>query len=116
MVTEEQKGYYVGIDLGGTNIAAGVTDGSRKVLFEHCVPPDLPQAIYDMVKDMLADHKMGFGNIKSVGIGIPGTVNRETGMVEYANNFGFDHVPFVSMIKELFPCPVFADNDAKAAA
>lgn len=123
MVTEEQKGYYVGIDLGGTNIAAGVTDGSHKVLFEHCVPTDLPrpahelaQAIYDMVKDMLADHKMGFGDIKSVGIGIPGTVNRETGMVEYANNFGFDHVPFVTMIKELFPCPVFADNDAKAAA
>lgn len=115
--------YHIGIDLGGTNIGAGVTDAGHRLLFEHSVPTRLPrpagqlaEAIYDMVKDMLAEHGMGFEDVESAGVGIPGTVNRETGMVEYANNFGFDHVPFVRMIEDLFPCPVFAENDAKAAA
>jgi len=119
----EEKAYYMGIDLGGTNIAAGVTDGNFKLLFQSSVPTGLPRpagelarAVYDMAGDMLAGHGMDFGHIKSMGIGIPGTVNRETGMVEYANNFGFDHVPFLKMIKELFPCPVYGENDAKAAA
>ena len=122
-MAEDNTKHYVGIDLGGTNIAAGVTDRDHKILFEHSVPTGLPrpadelaQAVFDMVKDMLKDHGMDFGDVTCAGIGIPGTVNQETGMVEYANNFGFDHVPFVTMIQELFPCPVFAENDAKAAA
>ncbi len=54
MVTEEQKGYYVGIDLGGTNIAAGGTDGDHKILFEHsgaircCLSIVFPQICQDL--------------------------------------------------------------------
>ena len=48
-----------------------------------------------------------------MGIGIPGTVNKETDCIEYANNFGFENVPFLKMLKELFPCPVYGENDAK---
>lgn len=115
--------YSIGIDLGGTKIAAGVTDQKNQLLFETSIPTNLPKtaeaiadSIYILVSEMLAAHDMDFAQIESVGVGIPGTVNQETGMVEYANNFGFDNVPFVKMIEERFPCPVYAENDAGAAA
>ena len=43
-------------------------------------------------------------------------MNKETDCIEYANNFGFENVPFLKMLKDLFPCPVYGENDAKAAA
>lgn len=41
-MAEDNTKHYVGIDLGGTNIAAGVTDRDHKILFEHSVPTGLP--------------------------------------------------------------------------
>ena len=83
-MAEDNTKHYVGIDLGGTNIAAGVTDRDHKILFEHSVPTGLPrpadelaQAVFDMVKDMLKDHGMDFGDVTCAGIGIPGTVNQK---------------------------------------
>lgn len=115
--------YHIGIDLGGTKIAAGVVTREHQILCKSSVPTDLPRspesladAIQDLAMGMLKEHSIHISQIESLGIGIPGTVNKVTGMIEYANNFGFDNVPFISMLQQRFPFPVMAENDAKAAA
>lgn len=115
--------YYVGVDLGGTNIAAGLVDEGYRLLAKASTPTGLPRApeeiadtIYQLAARLLQANGVGFPQVESVGVGIPGTVNRAEGVVEYANNFGFRNVPLVRMLKGWFPCPVWAENDAKAAA
>lgn len=113
----------IGIDLGGTKIAAGLVDENRNVIASVQEATDLPKpaeeivlAVYNLVHRLLKEEGFTFEQVESIGIGIPGTVNKETDVVEYANNFGFEHVPFVKMLKEKFPCPLYAENDANAAA
>ncbi|MDO4330209.1 MAG: ROK family protein [Lachnospiraceae bacterium] len=115
--------YHIGIDLGGTNIAAGVVTHEHKLVCKASVPTALPRSaesladgIWELAVNMLKENHMEMRQIESLGIGIPGTVNKATGMIEYANNFGFDNVPFIGMLQQRFPCPVLAENDAKAAA
>lgn len=113
----------IGIDLGGTKIAAGLVDENRVLGSSIQEPTGLPrpagelaEAIYHLADRLLKEQGLTFQDVESVGIGIPGTVNKETDCIEYANNFGFENVPFLKMLKELFPCPVYGENDAKAAA
>ncbi len=113
----------LGIDLGGTNIAAGLVDSSFRLMAKASVPTGLPKtpeeigdAIRNLAAGLLEENGLDFSQVGSVGIGIPGTVNKAEGMVEYANNLEFNNVPFIKMINRRFPCPVFAENDAKAAA
>lgn len=115
--------YRIGIDLGGTNIAAGIVDETGRLMAKRSEPTGLPKAAQALAQDirelagrLLEENGLDFKQVRSAGIGIPGTVNQENGSVEYANNFGFEQVPFVNMLRALFPCPLYAENDAKAAA
>lgn len=113
----------MGIDLGGTKIAAGIVNENLQIEADMQVPTGLPREPEDLADEifrlafkLLESRNLSMTDLGSVGIGIPGTVNQERESVEYANNFGFDDVPFVRMLRERFPCPVYAENDAKAAA
>jgi len=115
--------YDIGVDLGGTNIAIGIVNCDGKILCKDSVPTDLPRspesivdAIYDLTEDLLHRKHLSLDDCTSIGIGIPGTVNAEAGVVEYANNFGFTNVSFVKLLKDRFPIKVYAENDAAAAA
>ncbi len=113
----------IGIDLGGTNITAGLVDENKKIVMEKSVKTALPRSAESIALDMghlcdelLKESNLTYDDIESVGAGVPGTVNMETGVVEYANNLGFDNVPFSSMLKQYIKCPVRMDNDANCAA
>lgn len=106
----------IGIDLGGTKIAAGLVDENRVLGPAVQEPTGLPkpakelaEAIYRLTERLLKEQGLTFQDVESVGIGIPGTVNKETDCIEYANNFGFENVPFLKMLKDLFPCPVYGE-------
>ena len=116
------KKYDIGIDLGGTNIAAGIVDEACRILCKRSVPTDLPKSseeivekIYKLTSNLLSENAIALEECESIGIGIPGTVDSENGIVEYANNLGFTNVPFVSMLAEKFERKVYAENDAIAA-
>lgn len=115
--------YNIGIDLGGTNIAVGLVDQDLNLVYQTSRPTDLPKTperladdIHALVVEMLAERGLTEQDVGCAGIGIPGTVNQAEGTVEYANNFGFDNVPFVRLLQERFACPLLAANDAGAAA
>lgn len=115
--------YNIGIDLGGTNIAVGLVDEAFRLVYQVSEPTGLPKTpeqladdIHALVLRMLADRGLTEADVGCAGIGIPGTVNQAEGTVEYANNFGFDNVPFVRLLQERFSCRLLAANDAGAAA
>jgi glucokinase len=114
---------YLGIDLGGTNIVAGIVSEDNKIVCKKSVLTNLPKSpveiveeIYSLTESLLTDEKLTFKDIRSIGIGIPGTVNLKTGVVEFANNLNFIRVPLINLIKQYFPIPVYYENDARAAA
>lgn len=115
--------YYIGIDLGGTNIAAGVVDTEFNILAKASVPTARPRPCRDICKDMAkaaleSVDKAGLSldSIESVGIGAPGTVNSDSGVIEYSNNLDFYNEPVAKYITEYIHKPVYVENDANAAA
>ena len=115
--------YYVGIDLGGTNIVAGVVDENYNIIATAKTKTNCPRpekAIADdmakMALEAVKNAKLTIDDIEWVGIGTPGIANSETGIIEYSNNLGFNNTPMVKYIQETIDKPVFIENDANAAA
>ena len=116
--------YTIGIDLGGTNIAVGLVDESYKIVRKRSVETKAFREADEIVEDMAAvckklcdDEGISIDEIESVGIATPGTANRDTGVVKYANNLPFRNYPIAEKLKEFFPVKkVIIANDADAAA
>lgn len=117
--------YYIGIDLGGTNIKAGVCDKDFKILGRASVRTDLPRPaeaigadIASAAKIAVADAGLTLADIEWVGIGAPGSIDPVKGEVVYANNLGFLHAPLVKYVEQGLGgrINVYLENDANAAA
>lgn len=114
---------YIGIDLGGTNIAAGLVDEKGNIVYEASLPTikerDPREIVADMAK-LAVQVTEGAGctiaDVKAVGIGCPGTVDDENGLVVYSNNIVMDHFPMVEEFRKHVDLPVCLENDANAAA
>lgn len=115
--------YRIGIDLGGTNIAAGLVDESLRIVDTSSVSTNVPRPVEAIVSDMvrlvhtlLERNGLNLQQVTSVGVGVPCTANPENGHMEDANNLGFEDTPFLSLLAERLPVPVYFDNDANVAA
>ena len=115
--------YYIGIDLGGTNIVAGVVDENYKIIAKASTKTNLPRPEKEIADDMVkvsleAIESAGItiDNIEWVGVGTPGIANSEKGIIEYSCNLGFENTPMKKYIPESIDKPVFIENDANAAA
>lgn len=115
--------YRIGIDLGGTNIAAGLVDHELKIVDIMSVKTNAPRPVEAIVADMVylvhtltRRNQIDLSLVASVGVGVPCTANPENGHMEDANNLRFDDVPFLSLLAEQLPVPVYFDNDANVAA
>ena len=109
---------YLGIDLGGINVAAGLVSDTGEVVSHRSVPtPRTPNAVADAIADHVKNllSKTG-GTVEYIGLGAPGTIDPDTGVVEYWSNLDFHHVPLASMITERTGLPVRMENDAGCAA
>ena len=115
--------YYVGIDLGGTNIVAGVVDENYNIIAKASTKTNCPRPEKEIADDMakmaieaVKNAKLTMDQIEWIGVGTPGIANSETGIIEYSNNLGFKNTPMVKYIQESIDKPVFIENDANAAA
>lgn len=115
--------YYIGIDLGGTNIAVGVVDDSFQIIGRATAPAGAFRPAEQIADDMaataraaLADAGMTLDEVEWVGIGTPGTVNPETGTTGSAFNLGFHCTPLAGLIEARLGKKTFLENDANAAA
>jgi glucokinase len=115
--------YYLGIDLGGTHIAAGIVDENMNIIIKASIPTNLPrplielmQDIADLSKRIIAEVKLQDSDIAWVGVGTPGSVNIATGVVEYANNIKFINYPLKEILGKLMNKTIYVENDANCAA
>lgn len=116
--------YRIGVDLGGTNIVAGVIDENNTIIAKgerktNCPRP--AEAIFDdmaaAVKDAMAKANITEKDVISVGVGTPGSVNKGEELIEFANNLAFENVPAYKMLRERINIDkVYFDNDANCAA
>lgn len=114
---------YLGIDLGGTNIAVGLVNEDGKIIKKESTPTIKSRAYTEIVKDMArlcknVVRKSGktMDDVKAIGMGSPGTVDNSRGMVVYANNLKMDHSPIAAELQKYINKPINIENDANAAA
>jgi len=116
--------YYLGIDLGGTDIKAGVIDEEYKIVAKNVVPTNANRLVEEVVADMVVAGKTAVKmagiseeDIVYVGIGIPGAVNSKTNIVLLAPNLpGWRKIDVIPIFQKHWDIPVFLGNDADAAA
>lgn len=115
--------YKLGIDLGGTNIVAGVVDESFKIIATAKRKTNCPRPAEEIVEDMAAvvlEAVAAAGikkeDIESAGVGAPGSIDPDNGVVVYSNNLGFFNLPLSRLLKDKTGLDFYLDNDANAAA
>lgn len=115
--------YYVGIDLGGTNIAAGLVNEEGKIVSSVSVPTNAERDYTEIVKDMadvskkvINDAGVSVEEVGGVGIGCPGAIDNANGVCTYANNLNMDHAEIAAEFQKHLNLPVNLENDANAAA
>ena len=115
--------YAIGIDLGGTNIAAGIVTEDYKLLEKGSVPTKAQRPWQEVAADMARlamelVEKAGLSRADCAGIGVgsPGICNGDTGEVVYSNNLYWDDVPLCPTLTRLTGLPCRLSNDANCAA
>lgn len=112
--------YFAGIDLGGTFVKLGIVDENGKILARNKFPTgkERPndEVIRDMANGITAMEKDNNLKTTAVGIGIPGITDSENATVVFADNLGWKNVEIGKKLSSLLDKPVFACNDASAAA
>ena len=116
--------YYLGIDLGGTNIAVGIVNEKYEIIIKGSVPTLAHREGKLIIKDMaelckklIASAGLTLADIAYAGIATPGTADSDTGVVVYANNLPFKKFPLASILRELTGVQnIRMANDANAAA
>lgn len=115
--------YRIGVDLGGTNIAVGVVDDNYRIVGRGKVKTNAPRPAEEIFDDIakairlaVDDAGLTMDDIASVGVGTPGSVNKEEGTIEFSNNLDFNNVPAKKMLEERVGKTCVFENDANAAA
>ena len=116
--------YRIGIDLGGTNIAAGLVNENFEIIAKDSTPTLVGRPNTEIVRDIakMAESVCKAAGIRtadvtSLGIASPGIVDDTTGEVIYANNLDFRHFPILPELRKLVDIPeLHIENDANAAA
>lgn len=115
--------YKLGIDLGGTNIVAGVVDENCNIVATAKRKTACPRPADEILDDMAAVAVEAVENaglkkedIEAAGVGTPGAIDPVNGIVCYANNLGFFDVPMAQMLKDRTGIDFYIENDANAAA
>src|SRR5437763_632413 len=114
---------YVGVDLGGTNVRAAVVDvgghvlGQEKHRLLSREPPQVAEAVVRAAKTACGAAGMPFGEMKGMGVGVAGWIEKGTGMVMNAPNLGWREVPFLKLVQARAPrLPMWIGNDLSVAA
>ncbi|MGI6690536.1 MAG: ROK family protein [Christensenellales bacterium] len=114
--------YYIGIDLGGTHIAAGIVDDTGSILAKAETPTLVERPYQEVIADMAVCVRQAADNAGvslteacSIGIGIPGVADNSTGYVIFCTNLGWTDIPLRDELQKHIDLPIYIDNDATVA-
>ena len=108
----------VGVDMGGTKILSAVIDAEGNILSTAKLPTKADAGtsvvidrITDSIQKAIAKSGVNEASIEAVGIGSPGPLDPETGVVIFAPNLGWRDVPLKAELEARIGIPTFVDND-----
>ncbi|MBA5852027.1 ROK family protein [Clostridium sp. cel8] len=117
------KKYVVGVDLGGTKIAVASSDLDGNVIYENTIATNASEGesailnrIITLIDEVIKKSKIKTEDIVCIGIGSPGPLDSEKGVIITTPNLPFKNFQIVNPIREKFNIPVVLDNDANVAA
>ena len=115
--------YYIGIDVGGTNLVSGLVNENGHILDKVSHPVNKDMTAEELCSELarLARKvcEMGdvpYDQIKAVGVGLPGLVDNKHGVVLQTPNMPFRNTPFRELFQKVWEVPVYLGNDANCAA
>ena len=113
----------IGVDIGGTNLVAGLVDDKFNLIDKVDTPAlaqredkEIVADIVMLCKKIMEKHNLTENDIDSIGVGIPGCHNPDTGVVLHCPNINLHNTHMVSMIQKEIDVPIFLGNDADCAA
>jgi len=110
----------IGIDFGGTSIKVGVVKGHEIIDFRTPIPTqnyETPTELIEAIGRRVATLREKHPQIKAIGVGVPGFVNLEKGLVYQLTNVpGWTHVPLRDQLSALTGLPCIIENDANCMA
>ncbi len=114
--------YYIGIDVGGTGLKAGVVDEQGKIIAKVSCPTGVERGHEAVIADMaqlalkaVAEAGISMDEVHSVGIGIPGIQDPARQIVPFCTNLYWHEVPLVQLMNKVIDKPIFVGNDATVA-
>ncbi len=113
--------YYIGCDLGGTNIKTAVFDGSFRKIGEKRTPTQVAfgsehvlARIYENISELLSETGLSVQDIRCMGMGVPGILDIANGISRFSPNFPkWEEVPIVARMENHLGIPTCIDNDAR---
>jgi glucokinase len=111
----------IGIDIGGTKIAAGIISEEGELLYRSEVKSD-PSDCENMFKQVVTAVEQvlegtSISEVEGIGVGVPGKVDRENGIAVFQNNLPWQQFPIADRLQEQFGAkPITIDNDVYMAA
>ncbi|MBF0485545.1 MAG: ROK family protein [Candidatus Omnitrophica bacterium] len=119
------KQFVVGVDVGGTNVKLGIVDASSRISLRAVFstrkfissPRCLIKAISQNVASLLKEGGISKKSVCGIGIGLPGLVDVEKGIVRLLPNIpGWKNVPLKKILKAKTGLPVQIENDVNMMA
>lgn len=114
---------YVGVDIGGTNLKAGLVDESGVLLATQkmkvaSIADDegLAWTVASLVQELARTVNIPVSDVASVGVGVPGTVEIRSGSINYTCNLPLRNVPLRKLFHRYLSIPLYIENDANCAA
>jgi glucokinase len=118
-----RDGVYLGVDLGGVNVRAAVVDAAGHVLGQekHRLlskePPQVAEAVLRAAKTACGAAGMPFSEMKGMGLGVSGMIDREQGLVRSAPALGWHDVPFIKLLQARTPrTPLWISSELSVSA
>ena len=112
--------YRIGVDLGGTNIAVGIVTKEGEMVHKDSIKTEADQGaehvlsrLENFCKQIIEEKNL---EIEYVGIGVPGSCDYKTGIVEFAPNIDFKNINLKDRLEKFLNLPVCVENDASCAA
>lgn len=113
----------IGIDVGGTNLVAGLVNDQGEIIGKvstptgaHRPPEEICADIVRIAKEVTLQNHTPLSEVTSVGMGIPGAISSAEGIVYHSPNIPFDHTPVRALFQQEWDVPVHLANDASCAA
>lgn len=121
-IGEKASPLRIGIDIGGMDTKIGIVDVNQKILISVTIPTGGERPWQEVIKSigestlgLLDEIRVSVDKCIGAGVGVPGTIDKNRGVVRYSNNIKWENIPLGEELGKYLPLPIYLANDAECA-